>query len=105
MEGFALPGSGISVISAHNTLNKEEFGPFAAIRQLNDGDIIFVRKPNGELIRFQIYANMKIEADDFDSLRQAASSYENTLTLLTCEDERPEGGYASRRIVSAVLKP
>ncbi len=27
--------------------------------------------------------------------------YENSLTLLTCEDERPEGGYASRRVVAA----
>ena len=102
LEGFALPGSGISVIAAHNTLNAEEFGPFAAISLLNEGDMIFVRRGE-ELVRFRVYANTLIASDDVEALREAAASYENTLTLLTCEDERPEGGYASRRIVSAVI--
>ena len=103
LEGFALPGSGISVIAAHNTLNEEEFGPFASIRMLNEGDMIFVRKENGELLRFRVYENTGIASDDMEALQQTAAMYDNTLTLLTCEDQRPEGGYASRRIVSAVF--
>ena len=102
LEGFALPGSGISVIAAHNTLNAEEFGPFAAIGLLNEGDMIFVRK-DGELLRFRVYANTLIASDDVDALRGTAASYDNTLTLLTCENERAEGGYASRRVISAVI--
>ena len=36
-----------------------------------------------------------------DILAEIAAMYENSLTLITCEDEMPEGGYASRRIVAA----
>lgn len=103
LEGSALPGSGISVIAAHNTLNTEEYGPFALIRELSEGDVFFVRRPNGNLVRFTVYLNEKIGSADMNALRQAASLYGNTLTLLTCEDELPEGGYASRRIVAAKL--
>ena len=42
LEGFALPGEGISVIAGHNTLNAEEFGPFAAIGQMDEGERFFV---------------------------------------------------------------
>ena len=103
LEGSDLPGSGISVIAAHNTLNAEEYGPFALIKQLKKDDILFVRLPNGNLLRFKVYLNEKIGSTDINALRQAASLYGNTLTLLTCEDERPEGGYVSRRIVAAKL--
>ena len=103
LEGSALPGSGISVIAAHNTLNTEEYGPFALIHELSEGDVFFVRRSNGNLVRFTVYLNEKIGSADINALRQAASLYGNTLTLLTCEDELPEGGYASRRIVAAKL--
>ena len=101
LEGFAKPGSGISVIAGHNTLNAEEYGPFALLTALDVGDVLFVRRSDGELLRFTVYANEKIGAGDADALQKSALVYENTLTLLTCEDELPEGGYASRRIVSA----
>ena len=58
--------------------------------------------PN-KLTFFEVYANEKIGAQDREALEKIASAFENTLTLLTCEDERPEGGYASRRIVAAKL--
>ena len=102
-EGFPLPGAGISVLAGHNTLNAEEFGPFAAIQQLNKGNHFFVRDTKGKLLIYEVYANVKIGSHDADALERTASLYENTLTLLTCEDELPGGGYASRRIVSAKL--
>lgn len=101
LEGSALPGEGISVIAGHNTLNAEEFGPFAAIRQMDEGERFFVMNTKGKLMTFEVYANEKIGSHDTEALRKAALVYDNTLTLLTCEDELPEGGYASRRIVSA----
>ena len=103
LEGFALPGSGISLIAGHNTLDAESFGPFAAIRLLEAGDRFFVRRDDGELLRFEVYANEKIGSADVERLRQTAEVCEDSLTLLTCEDELPEGGYANRRIVSAKL--
>ena len=103
LDGFDLPGKGISVIAAHNTLNAEDFGPFASIRLMEEGDHLMVRQSNGKLMSFKVYANTKIGAADMDGLLHTAAAYENTITLLTCEDELPEGGYASRRIVSARL--
>ena len=101
LEGSALPGEGVSVIAGHNTLNDTDYGPFALLAALDIGDVLFVRRSDGELLRFTVYANEKIGAGDADALQKSALAYENTLTLLTCEDELPEGGYASRRIVSA----
>ena len=97
----ALPGEGVSVIVGHNTLDAEEAGPFAAIGQLEEGDRFFVLDAEGKLMTFEVDASGKIGARDAAALEKAAVAYENTLTLLTCEDELPEGGYASRRIVSA----
>jgi LPXTG-site transpeptidase (sortase) family protein len=101
LEGSALPGEGISVLAAHNTLNAEEYGPFALISTMEKGDRFSLLRGDGMLIMYEVYANEKIGADDLDVLGKTASAFENTLTLLTCEDERIEGGYASRRIVSA----
>ena len=50
---------------------------------------------------YVVYANVKIGSHDAEVLQKTALTYDNTLTLLTCEDELTEGGYASRRIVSA----
>ena len=98
-----MPGEGVSVLAGHNTLNADEYGPFAQIRQLKSGDHFFVRGRGGRLMTYEVYGNQKIGSHDVKALEEAAVIYENTLTLLTCEDERPEGGYASRRIVSARL--
>ena len=101
LEGTALPGEGLSVIAGHNTLNPEEYGPFAMIAGLEEGDRFFIRKEDGSMMIFAVYANEKIEAADVKGLFETASEYAQTITLLTCEDEMLEGGYASRRIVSA----
>ena len=101
LEGSACPGEGISVLAAHNTLNAEEYGPFARISAMREGDRFSLLSPDSGLMTFEVYASRTIGADDMGALEKTASLYENTLTLLTCEDELPEGGYASRRIVSA----
>ena len=101
LEGTAIPGQGISVLAAHNTLNREEYGPFASIMLMQEGDRFFINDENGDLMIFQVYANEKIGSHDYDALWNVASEYGNTVTLLTCEDERAEGGYASRRVVAA----
>ena len=101
LAGSSLPGEGFSVLAGHNTLNAEEFGPFALIRTMRTGDRLFVRTDRNELMIFEVYSNEKINEYDYEALYQAGSIYDNTITLLTCEDERPEGGYTNRRIVSA----
>lgn len=101
LEGTAIPGQGISVLAAHNTLNREEYGPFASIMLMQEGDRFFINDENGDLMIFQVYANEKIGSHDYDALWNVASEFGNTVTLLTCEDERAEGGYASRRVVAA----
>ena len=100
---MADPGKGISILAAHNTLDEETFGPFAMIHSLQIGDRFFIRTEKNELMSFEIYSNLKINEYDFETLYRTCFLYDNTVTLLTCEDERPEGGYANRRIVSAKL--
>ena len=97
----AIPGEGFTVIAGHNTLNAEEFGPFALINALRKGDRFFIRTEHNELMIFEVYSNEKINEFDYEALYQSGSQFDNTVTLLTCEDERPEGGYTNRRIVSA----
>ena len=45
--------------------------------------------------------NTKISEYDFDGLQRISETDDNSLTLITCEDERVEGGYANRRIIAA----
>ena len=101
LEGTDKPGEGISVIAAHNTINSEDYGPFAMIMEMEEGDRFFITDEDGTIMIFQVYANEKIGSHDFDALWKVASEFDNTVTLLTCEDERAEGGYSARRAVSA----
>ena len=101
MSGTAMPGQGLSVIAGHNTLSSDEYGPFALLSELKVGDRFFVRSANGSLMNFEVYANTKLVSDDVDGLYELASRYDTSLTLLTCEDELPEGGYAARRVIAA----
>ena len=101
LEGFDLPAAGTSILTGHNHLNSAEAGPFAMLRYLAEGDRIFVTDSKGRMHSFTVYTSEKIAADDISKLEEIINRYEGSLTLLTCEDERPEGGYASRRVVSA----
>ena len=98
-----LPGTGHTVIAAHNTLSSTEYGPFALLPAMEEGDLFFIRDKRGDLMSFRVFDSRKIGATDFDTLYQVAESSDITVTLLTCEDELPEGGYASRRIVTGKL--
>ena len=101
LEGSAIPGEGYSVLTGHNHLNTMEAGPFALLNSLEEGDMIFVTNGANELRSFRVYANQKISADDGAALQNIAMKFDGSLTLLTCEDESPEGGYVSRRVVAA----
>lgn len=99
LQGTQFPGTGISIIAGHNTLNAEEYGPFAMLASMEMGERFFIRDKADILKKFEVYANEKIGENNIAALYQAASGYDSVVALLTCEDELPEGGYASRRIV------
>lgn len=107
LEGSSLPGQGQSYITGHNHLNTMEAGPFAMIKYLTEGDRIFVTDPGSRMQTFEVYRNSKISETDFDGLYRISDSDEYSLTLITCEDERPDGGYENRRIIAArpILRP
>lgn len=101
LEGSAKPGEGMMVLTGHNTLNSTEAGPFAFLSFMEEGDMIFLLNKYNQLKPYTVYAVEKIGATDSAALERIASMDENSLTMLTCEDELPEGGYASRRVVAA----
>jgi len=101
LSGSALPGEGTSYVAAHNHLNNMEIGPFLFIKDLAQNDRIFVRNDNGKLLEFSVYANELFGPDDFYLVQQKADEFENSLVLITCENEAEEGGYVDRRIVFA----
>lgn len=101
LEGFANPGEGFTVLTGHNHLNTTEAGPFALLSALDKGDMIFVTDAGNALRSFKVYASEKIAAADSAAVESIAKRYDGSLTLLTCEDESPEGGYASRRVIAA----
>lgn len=103
LSGSSLPGAGVSYVTGHNHLNNLEIGPFLFLRELSENDRIFVRDGSGTLLQFKVYANELFEADAFSEVRAKAVERENTLVLITCENESAEGGYLHRRVVFAEL--
>lgn len=99
-EGMSLPGDGHSVIVAHNHLNDAQIGPFLFLNELAENDRIFV-DVDGDFRSFVVYANELLEADGIDRMIEIAETEDNSLVLLTCENEMVEGGYANRRAVFA----
>ena len=99
LEGSAMPGEGVTVLTGHNHLNAAEAGPFVLLSSLEPGDRIMLTDEEGVMQIWHVYQNAKIPADGFSEI--AGGIKDNALVLITCEDELPEGGYASRRIVSA----
>ena len=100
-EEFALPGLGPCVLVGHNHLNTSEAGPFALLGMLTENARVIISDKNDQILTYSVIANEKIAAVDMAEAERLWSSCENSLILITCEDERPEGGYASRRIVAA----
>ena len=99
LEGSDIPGRGMAVIAAHNTLNDTTYGPFAMLATMEKGDRIFVTGGDGELLSFEVYANELVEPDGLAAIEALAE--ENALVLLTCENEAIGGGYLNRRAVFA----
>ena len=101
LEGSSLPGEGHTLITGHNHLNTTEAGPFALLQTLSNGDRIFVTDPEYRLQIFEVYLNTKISEYDFSGLYEISNAEERSLTLITCEDQRTNGGYENRRIIAA----
>lgn len=101
LEGSSLPGEGISLITGHNHLNTTAAGPFAFLKGMEENERIFVLDKRDNLQIFEVFANVKIAETDFDGLESIAAMNENSLVLITCEDEGVDGGYANRRIIAA----
>ncbi len=101
LEGSARSGEGTAVLAAHNHLNDTESGPFALLRFMEEGDRIFVRDNMNDLQTYAVYANVKAAETDFEAVDHVADAFDNTLILITCEDEMVSGGYANRRIIAA----
>ena len=100
-EEFSLPGTGPCILAAHNHLNMTEAGPFALLSMLSENAKLIITGNSGEMLTFTVFANVKIAADDMAAVRRLSDSGANSLVLITCEDEKPEGGYATRRVVAA----
>ena len=102
LEGSALPGEGVSILTGHNHLNTTEAGPFALLSGLESGTRLFVVNRNNEMTAFTVVRNELIAADEFTTVEAIANQFDNTLVLLTCENENPEGGYVNRRVIAAI---
>ena len=103
LEGSNKPGEGITVLTGHNHLNTTESGPFANLSSVEEGERIFVHDARGGMKIYTVYANEKVSENDFSAVEKIAAMFENSITMITCEDERIEGGYVNRRIVAAKL--
>ena len=89
------------MIAAHNHLNTMEIGPFAMLFSLEENDRIFVNTADDGLQIYTVYANELLEPDDMQKMASIAQSEENSIILVTCENEMVEGGYMNRRAVFA----
>ena len=50
---------------------------------------------------FRVFANELLAPDDMEKIAEIAGNEENTLVLITCENESADGGYLNRRAVFA----
>ncbi len=89
---------GVTVIAAHNHLNETDLGPFALLSALEPGSRVFISGDDGMQV-YEVTTNMKVASDDAASVNAAAVP--GGLILITCEDEKIEGGYANRRVIVA----
>ena len=101
LSGTYLPGEGTTILAGHNTLNTTEWGPFAMLATLDVNDAIFVTDANNEMKSFRVYANELLGPNDMEKLASIAETFENSLVLVTCENEAVSGGYMNRRVVFA----
>ena len=101
LSGSHLPGEGTAVIAAHNTLNNTEFGPFALLATLEENDVMFIDNGDRNLDQYRVYANKLMGPNDMGQVIALAEQVDNSLVLVTCENESVDGGYQNRRVVFA----
>ena len=101
LEGSALPGDGYSFVAAHNTLNDTDYGPFAMLGTLEANDLITVTGVDRPLKTFRVFENTILAPDAMKAITEIAGREENTLVLITCENESAGGGYLNRRVIFA----
>ena len=99
LEQSSLPGEGVAVLTGHNHLNTTETGPFLFIGTMEEGDRIMITDASDAGLIYKVYGNYKIASDGFAEI--AGEVRENSLVLITCEDESTEGGYLNRRVILA----
>lgn len=101
LSGSYLPGEGTTIVAGHNTLNNTEYGPFAMLATLEKNDVVFVNQASNNMTTYRVYANELLAPNDMEKLISIAEQFENSLVLVTCENEAVEGGYLNRRVVFA----
>ena len=99
LEQSSLPGEGITVLTGHNHLNTTEAGPFLFIGEMESNDRIIITDADNSMLVYKVYGNYKIASDGFAGITDAVR--ENSLVLITCEDESVDGGYLNRRVILA----
>ena len=99
LAGSVLPGEGFSIVAAHNTLNNTEYGPFALLGTLELNELIAVSGSGNGIRTFRVFANELLAPDDMEKMASIAEREENSLVLVTCENESADGGYLNRRAV------
>lgn len=103
LEGFDLPGVGISMLAGHNHLGSDQVGPFVALGSLKNGDRIFIHRENKPLIIFEVYENRQLDPNDFATIEELVADQAGAIVLVTCENETTEGTYSDRRVVFAKM--
>ena len=73
----------------------------ALLRDLPLNARLYITDSSSDLMAFSVFANEKIPADDPSALPNLSCRWKNTLFLITCEDEQPDGSYAFRRVITA----
>ena len=63
LDGTALPGEGISIIAAHNTLNAEKTGPFFRLSALQKNDTVLISGADGSVQIFRKNSESPDRAD------------------------------------------
>lgn len=101
LEGFDLPGEGVSILAGHNHLGTDEAGPFQMVGLAEIGDRIFVHRADGTLLMFEVYENMLVEPNEFGTIEALSIANPGSIVLVTCENETVDGGYSHRRAVFA----
>jgi Sortase domain len=101
--GSPRPGQvGSSIIAGHID---SVLGPavFFRLRLLRPGDLVYVRRTNGSLAVFRVYAEHMYAKDSFPTLRVYGPTPDPELHLITCGGvfDRAAGSYLSNVVVYA----